>query len=101
MEQGGPGSWHKWCDAWCAQSSITGYKTKAIVEALERWGVPADEQTLLIVEDMTEPLYMSTRNLPRLKVSSQSPVIRCMLAILQLALMTMLCKHWKHVIAFT
>ncbi|MEB3249178.1 MAG: 50S ribosomal protein L4 [Merismopediaceae bacterium] len=43
-------------------------KTKELVSALARWGVTGEKRALLIVTDIPENLYLSSRNVPFLKV---------------------------------
>ncbi len=43
-------------------------KTKELVSALSRWGVTGEKRALLIVTEISENLYLSSRNLPFLKV---------------------------------
>ena len=44
-------------------------------EALRRWGVPSGSHALLIVNEMTEPLLLSSRNIPTLKVTAADRLI--------------------------
>ncbi|MEM8637344.1 MAG: 50S ribosomal protein L4 [Cyanobacteria bacterium P01_G01_bin.54] len=43
-------------------------KTKELVQALSRWGITASEKVLLIVHEKHENLYLSSRNLPKLRL---------------------------------
>ncbi|MFQ3679051.1 MAG: 50S ribosomal protein L4 [Pseudanabaenaceae cyanobacterium] len=43
-------------------------KTKELVQALTRWGVDPNAKVLLIVEARTETIWLSARNLPKLKL---------------------------------
>ncbi|NJM65170.1 MAG: 50S ribosomal protein L4 [Acaryochloris sp. RU_4_1] len=43
-------------------------KTKELIEAMTRWGVEADATTLMILADKHETIYLSARNVERLKV---------------------------------
>lgn len=43
-------------------------KTKELMEAMSRWGVDADAKTLLILADKHETIYLSARNVERLKL---------------------------------
>jgi large subunit ribosomal protein L4 len=43
-------------------------KTKDLVEALTRWGVEAEEKVLLILPEIADNVYLSARNLAKLKV---------------------------------
>ncbi len=43
-------------------------KTKELVQALIRWGVDPNSKVLLIVEARTENIWLSARNLPKLKL---------------------------------
>ncbi|HIK56641.1 MAG TPA: 50S ribosomal protein L4 [Synechococcales cyanobacterium M55_K2018_004] len=45
-------------------------KTKEVVQALSRWGVGADEKVLLIVAERNEMVYLSARNIEKLKLIS-------------------------------
>lgn len=48
--------------------NLTQPKTKEVVEALTRWGVESGVKTLLIVKDIDDNLYYSTRNICSVKV---------------------------------
>lgn len=43
-------------------------KTKDLVEAMSRWGIEAEAKVLLIVADKHETVYLSARNVARLKL---------------------------------
>ncbi len=43
-------------------------KTKEVVEALERWGIPAGTKVLMILAEISESVRLSVRNLPELKL---------------------------------
>jgi large subunit ribosomal protein L4 len=43
-------------------------KTKEIVAALERWGVEDVSKILLILPEISENIYLSTRNLSKVKL---------------------------------
>ncbi|MFN3927070.1 MAG: 50S ribosomal protein L4 [Pseudanabaenaceae cyanobacterium] len=43
-------------------------KTKEVAQALQRWGIQADEKVLLIVADKQENVYLSVRNMPFVKL---------------------------------
>jgi large subunit ribosomal protein L4 len=43
-------------------------KTKEIVSALERWGVESASKILLILPEIPETIYLSTRNLSKVKL---------------------------------
>lgn len=43
-------------------------KTKELVAALKRWGIDPESKVLVIVQEMQEMVYLSARNLPRLKL---------------------------------
>jgi large subunit ribosomal protein L4 len=43
-------------------------KTKELVEAMMRWGIGAEEKTLLIVADRNDNVYLSARNVSNLKL---------------------------------
>lgn len=44
-------------------------------QALRRWGVPAGSHALLIVNEMTEPVLLSSRNIPTLKTTAADRLI--------------------------
>lgn len=48
-------------------SQISQPKTKEIVAALERWGIEPDQKALLIMTEIPENVYLSARNLSRVK----------------------------------
>lgn len=48
--------------------SIAKPKTKELVGALQRWGVAAEEKVLLIVHEKNDSVYLSSRNLPNLRM---------------------------------
>ena len=43
-------------------------KTKELMNALNRWGVEAGSKVLLITAEKQETIYLSARNVPRLKL---------------------------------
>lgn len=43
-------------------------KTKELLEAIARWGVTAEDKVLLIIPERHENLYLSARNVPRLRL---------------------------------
>jgi len=43
-------------------------KTKEFVSAMTRWGVPADAKVLVILPELAEMVYLSARNLPKVKL---------------------------------
>lgn len=43
-------------------------KTREVSAAMGRWGIKPDEKVLMILNDMTDTLHLSTRNIARLKV---------------------------------
>lgn len=43
-------------------------KTKDLLEAMGRWGVTADSKTLLILADKHDTIYLSARNVEKLKL---------------------------------
>jgi large subunit ribosomal protein L4 len=43
-------------------------KTKEVVQAIARWGVDPEAKVLLITADKNENVYLSTRNLPNVKL---------------------------------
>ena len=43
-------------------------KTKELIAALKRWGVDPESKVLVIVPEMEEMVYLSARNLPKLKL---------------------------------
>lgn len=45
-------------------------KTKELVQALERWGVEAGSKVLMIVAERDENVYLSARNVERLRIIS-------------------------------
>ncbi|MEO0947191.1 MAG: 50S ribosomal protein L4 [Cyanobacteria bacterium J06641_5] len=47
-------------------------KTREIVAALGRWGVSPSEKTLMILDEISETLQLSTRNIANLKVIQAS-----------------------------
>ncbi|MGB0561516.1 MAG: 50S ribosomal protein L4, partial [Spirulinaceae cyanobacterium] len=47
---------------------LTQPKTKELVQALARWGVSTDEKVLLIIHEKNDNLYLSSRNLPKLRL---------------------------------
>ena len=53
-----------------AQASLPEAKTKLLAGALQRWGVPSDGHALLILNELSEPVKLASRNMPKLKVNS-------------------------------
>lgn len=47
-------------------------KTRDFLEALTRWGVEADAKVLLILPERHETVYLSTRNIPTVKLITAS-----------------------------
>ncbi len=47
---------------------LTRPKTKEIIDALERWEVDVTQKILLIVTELAENVYLSTRNIPNVKL---------------------------------
>jgi large subunit ribosomal protein L4 len=45
-------------------------KTKELVQAIARWGIDEDEKVLLIVAERNENVYLSARNISRLRLIS-------------------------------
>ncbi|HEY9891652.1 MAG TPA: 50S ribosomal protein L4 [Candidatus Sericytochromatia bacterium] len=45
-------------------------KTKEFLGAMIRWGVPAEAKVLLILPEMAEMVYLSSRNIPTVKLIS-------------------------------
>lgn len=45
-------------------------KTKEFLGAMTRWGVPAEAKVLLILPEMAEMVYLSSRNIPTVKLIS-------------------------------
>ena len=45
-------------------------KTKELIEALKRWGIEKDSKVLLIVPEIEEMVYLSTRNISTVKLIS-------------------------------
>ncbi|MEM6500369.1 MAG: 50S ribosomal protein L4 [Cyanobacteria bacterium P01_C01_bin.89] len=43
-------------------------KTKDLLAALKRWGVEADDKVLLVLAERDDKIYLSSRNVPNLKV---------------------------------
>ena len=43
-------------------------KTKEVVDALERWGIPAGTKVLMVLAEISETVRLSVRNLPELKL---------------------------------
>lgn len=43
-------------------------KTKEFVSAMTRWGVPTDAKVLVILPELAEMVYLSARNLPKVKL---------------------------------
>jgi large subunit ribosomal protein L4 len=47
-------------------------KTKELMQAMNRWGVGADEKVLLILAERNETVYLSARNVSNLRLISAS-----------------------------
>jgi large subunit ribosomal protein L4 len=47
---------------------LTRPKTKEVVQAIARWGIDPEAKILLITADKNENIYLSTRNLPNVKL---------------------------------
>ena len=47
-------------------------KTKELVSALERWGVTPGDKVLLIIKEKAENVYLSARNIEKVKLISSS-----------------------------
>ena len=43
-------------------------KTKEVLSALERWGVPSGSKVLMVLADISDNVKLSVRNLPQLKL---------------------------------
>jgi|TARA_E500000178_G_scaffold262117_1_gene259110 large subunit ribosomal protein L4 len=43
-------------------------KTKEVVDAMERWGIPAGTKVLMVLAEISETVRLSVRNLPELKL---------------------------------
>lgn len=48
--------------------NISRPKTKEVAQALQRWGVEADEKVLIITADKNETVYLSVRNIERARL---------------------------------
>ncbi|NEP05872.1 MULTISPECIES: 50S ribosomal protein L4 [Okeania] len=48
---------------------LTRPKTKELVEAIARWGVEPESKVLLVLEEKQENVYLSGRNIAKLKIS--------------------------------
>lgn len=57
------------------QGSVEAPKTRVMAEALRKWGVSQNDHALLIVNEMTEPVLLSSRNIPTLKVTTANRLI--------------------------
>lgn len=51
---------------------LTRPKTKEVVQAIARWGIDPEVKILLITADKDENVYLSTRNLPNVKLITAS-----------------------------
>mgnify|MGYP002777468832 FL=1 len=51
---------------------LTRPKTKELVQAMQRWGVGQTDKVLLVVADRNDTVYLSARNIERLKLISAS-----------------------------
>ena len=47
---------------------LTAPKTKELIAAMSRWGIAANEKTLLIMDELVENVYLSARNVASLKL---------------------------------
>ncbi len=47
---------------------LTRPKTKELMQAIARWGVPEDQKVLLILNEVSENVHLSARNVQRLKM---------------------------------
>ena len=56
----------------CSQGCVKEAKTSLIAAALKKWGVEKCSHTLLIVDEATSALRLSTRNIPTLKLAEAS-----------------------------
>ncbi|KAK9902744.1 hypothetical protein WJX75_004581 [Coccomyxa subellipsoidea] len=54
---------------------VTVAKTRLMAQALQKWGVSPGRYALLIVNEMTDPLHMSCRNIPTLKLTTADRLI--------------------------
>ncbi len=68
-----------WLDACCIlltlswqwlQSALPAPKTKALVDALEKIGADREEHTLLIVNQLTDTINLSARNVEKLELNT-------------------------------
>lgn len=53
-----------------AQTSLPEPKTKLLASAMQRWGVPEGASALLIVNEVSEPVQLASRNMERVQVNS-------------------------------
>jgi large subunit ribosomal protein L4 len=49
-------------------NQLTRPKTKDLVAAMTRWGISTDVKVLIILEELSEMVYLSARNLPKVKL---------------------------------
>ncbi len=68
--------WCRWLHcknvvAW-AQGFVQEAKTRSLVAAMESWGLSATSHTLLIVDEVTQALELSSRNIPTLRLNTSS-----------------------------
>lgn len=54
---------------------MTDAKTRLMAQALQKWGVSPGRYALLIVNEMTDPLHLSCRNIPTLKLTTADRLI--------------------------
>ena len=52
------------------QGNLSTPKTKALVQALERWGVDQEEHALLILSEQSPNIELSARNVEKLKLNT-------------------------------
>ncbi|EIE20014.1 plastid ribosomal protein L4 large ribosomal subunit [Coccomyxa subellipsoidea C-169] len=57
------------------QGFVTDAKTRVMAQALLKWGVTPGSHALLIVNEMTQSLLLSSRNIPTLKLTSADRLI--------------------------
>ena len=56
----------------CAQGSVQEAKTRTLTSALESWGLSPTSHTLLVVDEVTDALRLSSRNVPTLRLNASS-----------------------------
>ena len=47
-------------------------KTRSLVAALDSWGLSPSSHTLLVVDEVTQALQLSSRNIPTLRLNTSS-----------------------------